>query len=89
MSGAEGHEVSEPWRLRLPMNLWPMDHPLTPSLSPSEGERAPEGRVREFRRSMREDLLGRILSKPSLERFRSCLRPFEIPLPWRRASAVL
>src|SRR5216117_3847057 len=27
----------------LPMNLRPRDHPLTPSLSPSEGERVPEG----------------------------------------------
>jgi len=65
MSGAEGHEVSEPWRLRLPMNLWPMDHPLTPSLSPSEGERVPEGRVRRFKGSGCKDLLGKILSQRS------------------------
>ena len=37
-------------------------HPLTPSLSPSEGERVPKGRVREkFNGSMRENLFGRIL----------------------------
>ena len=37
-------------------------HPLTPSLSPSERERVPKGRVREkFNGSMRENLFGRIL----------------------------
>jgi len=33
--------ASKFWRFSLPMN-----RPLTPSLSPSEGERVPEGRVR-------------------------------------------
>src|SRR5947208_16939278 len=32
--------------MRKSENRLPMNHPLTPSLSPSEGERVPEGRVR-------------------------------------------
>jgi len=40
-SGSWPRFTSEFWRCPLPMN-----RPLTPSLSPSEGERVPEGRVR-------------------------------------------
>jgi hypothetical protein len=36
------------------MNLESSDAPLTPSLSPSEGERVPEGRVKRFKGSKRE-----------------------------------
>jgi hypothetical protein len=41
-----------------PMNLW---HALTPSLSPSEGERVPVGRVRRFMGAMRELVRGNSL----------------------------
>ena len=48
----------KPWRLSLSRRwIRIANGPLTPSLSPSEGERVPEGRVRgPFRGSMRESV---------------------------------
>jgi hypothetical protein len=55
----------------LSMNLGLPRKPLTPSLSPSDGERVAAGRVRGFRGAMRERMVRGILSVKLLGQFRT------------------